>query len=542
MIIRKQLYRFYNNKKLFGISFVVLLMLIIVLPRYFLFDSVRNRRLMGDDILYVNVADNLREGDGLTSDILMYRQILTYGPPYGAPYRYEEWDDVSHPIHNVGPIQPLFLAAVYGITSAHPPSWYFVAVVANTIVTMLVIVTFYLFARRLFNRDTACMATIAAAMLTSVFWYSMEAAPFPLLLLFIMLTFNVATRASTAKGWIAVGALAALAHLTHPLALLLILSLILWRWSEKRFKDSMLLVASYLAVMMPWMVWNQISFGDFTLGTGIPLYSILGLFGINAGSVETATTFSTYSGYLNSLWFIPAELMRTYHTVYLLPLLLFSVFGFIRYRAKKILVPQFIFFVLSLISYVGIAFSTFRVAVETRYLVPAFLLLLPLSIYGFIRFASIIFNQVKIHSHATVAYLACASIVLPLLIAMPASLSTMTKDLNTQYESHAETAEFVHFHEWLREQNAPEEAVVLTNDPYTTYLASGLKSLHVQTEEADLELLTWLVDRYDAYYIVVYWFPTHPETARQAFLQLGDGTNAVEIYSSANIRCYGFIH
>ena len=524
----------------------MLLLSLFVLSRY-PFISLLERSRVGDDLLYVSVADNLRKGNGLASDILIWRQILAKTPTGETTYRYEEWEEVSHLIHNVGPIYPLFLAAVFIVSSAHSPSWYIVAVLANSAVAILVIAAIYLFALRIFDRKTALLASIAAALLPSLYWYSMQARPLPLFFLLVIFAFIAASRASGVKGWLLVGALAAVAHLTHGLGILIIATFLLWCLIERRFKDSLFLMIPYVGLMLPWMIRNQLIFGDFTLGTAIPATTILGLFGIKYGYISSqgVSTTSNFS-VLQVLFNMHNDLTQRYNMEYVPLLLFFAICGLYWYRNRRVLVPQFIFLILSLLGYLCIAFVTNRATPETRYLMGSFLVLLPLSMYGFINIVFASFSKVSIWltkqgmevSPTLLTNIARTGIILLLLGGMVISLVDFAADLDETNKTYAETSEELQLHELLRQRQLPETTVLLTNNPYITYLYTGMESLYLRSEEANVTQIEWLIVRYDVDYIVIYCYQNHPPEARSQLNLLARNPGITVIYSAPSIRLY----
>lgn len=535
---------YHPSKRTVNVAFVVLLLSLFVLSRY-PFISLVKRSWLGDDLLYVNMADNLRKGNGLATDILIWRQILAQTPTGETTYRYEEWEEVSHPIHNVGPIFPSFLAAVFIVSSAHPPSWYIVAVLANSAVAMLVVAAIYLFALRIFDPKTALLASIAAALLPSLYWYSMQTDPLPLFFLWVILAFIAASRASGVKGWLLVGALAAIAHLTHGLGILIIATFLLWCLIERRFKDSLFLMISYVGLMLPWMIRNQLIFGDFTLGTAIPATAILGLFGIKYGSYNSASAISAANnfGVLEVLLNMNNELVRLYDMGYIVPLLFFAICGFYWHRNRRVLVPQFIFLILSLLGYIYMAFATNRAGLETRYLMCSFLVLLPLSMYGFINivFASSKLKTVEQGKKASPTILTKiyrTGIILLLLGVMLISLVSFAANLDAENKAYAATSEELQVYELLRQQQLPETTVVLTNEPYIIYLYTGMKSLYLHSEKANVTQIEWLIDRYDVDYIVIYRYQNQPPEARSQLDLLARNPGITEIYSAPSIRFY----
>ncbi len=288
------------NKRPIIITLVVLFVLVFV-SRYPMLDSTVNKVWWNwDDSYYINVADNIRQGNGFNLNILEYNQVLTKNPD-GVIYHYSDFDYVGRPYYFSGPMYPLFLATIFFISSAQPQNWYVIAAIGNLVLTGFVVISIYFLARRLFNSHIALIASIVAALLPSLYWYSIRPLPYPLLFLFVVLAFIVANKANSSAGskwWLLVGALSALAHLTHGSGLIVILTFLIWRITKRRFKDSLFLVIGYLLLMLPWMLRNQLLLGDFGLGLAIPSKTILSWFGINYGipsSISAVTAINNFN-------------------------------------------------------------------------------------------------------------------------------------------------------------------------------------------------------------------------------------------------------
>lgn len=544
---------FPSNKRTVIIALLVSVLLLFVLLHYPL-ASLAQRSWLGDDLLYVNLAENLRKGNGLTSDIVVWSQILSSGPAGETIYRYQEWGAVIHPVNNVGFIYPAFLAAVFSIFSAQPPSWYFMATVVNTIISLLVIIAASLFAFKLFDRRTAILTAFAVALLPSLYWYSMQSDPLSLFYLFVILTFALASKASGIKSWLLVGAFAAVAHLTHGSGILLIGSLFLWCLIERRFKDSLFLMLSYISLMLPWFVRNQLFFGDFSLGTSIPASTIFGWFGIKYGASASSLTFSGATApsftILQVLSNMYGELTNLYNMGYILLLLFFAICGIYWYRYKRLLTPQFIFIILSILGYIQLAFTTNRATPETRYLMASFLVLLPLSMFGFVKtvYAALrqfevklfgLFRRIPTFKFSKIAGI---SAVLLLMAVMLLSLLSFAIQLDSTNRMYAVTNDEIQVANLLKQQSS--QTVLLTNEPLITYLHTGLASMYLHSDQTNVTQIEWLIGRYNVSYVVIYNYENLTQDSRLQFDLLTNKPNVKLIYSSQEIHLFnvtGFV-
>jgi len=110
--------------------------------------------------------------------------------------------------------------------------------------------------------------------------------------------------------------------------------------------------------------------------------------------------------------------------------------------------------------------------------------------------------------------------------------------LDKTNKAYAETSNEMQLYELLRQRQLSETTVLLTNEPYITYLYTGMKSLYLCSEEANVTQIEWLIDRYDADYIVIYRYQNQPPEARKQLNLLVRNPGITEIYSAPSIRLY----
>jgi hypothetical protein len=191
--------------------------------------------------------------------------------------------------------------------------------------------------------------------------------------------------------------------------------------------------------------------------------------------------------------------------------------------------------VLSVLSYIYLAFATNNVTVETKYLMSSFLVLLPLSMYGFNSLMSIHFSKLK-NRVQTAARVGTILLFLGILVISLVSFNIhIDKDFN---KPNAETSAEIQFHEWLRQQNLSRAAVVLTNAPHVLYLRTGLKSLYLDSTSANSTQIEWLIDRYNVDYIAIYNYNFQPLEALLQLERILSSPAITETYSTQSIRFY----
>jgi hypothetical protein len=237
------------------------------------------------------------------------------------------------------------------------------------------------------------------------------------------------------------------------------------------------------------------------------------------------------------------ELVRLYAMGYIAPLLFFAICGLYWHRNRRVLIPQFILLILSLLGYVYMAFATNRAGPETRYLMCSFLVLLPLSMYGFISIVSASSKSRTVEEGKKVSPTRLTNIyrtgmVLLLLGIMAISLMSFCTGLDATNKAYAATSDELQVYELLRQQQLPETTVVLTNEPYITYLYTGMKSLYLHSEKANVTQIEWLIDRYDVDYVVIHNYQNQPPEARSQLDLLARNPGITEIYSALSIRLF----
>ena len=519
--------KFYLQKR--TLFLILLFSTLTILSRVWMLDSSLNRVWwLWDDALYISVADSLRKGQGFMINFLEYNDLVvrTYTPHKILGYKYEVYESVSHPLRTHGPIYPMLLSFVFFMFSAEPSNWYYLAILTNMCITVFIAIIMYFFALRIYDHTTALLSSIIVVLLPPVYWFSLRALPHPLLFLLTLLTFHVANKASTYKMWFFTGILVALTHLTYPQGVLVFIALFIWCMYKKYVKELLVMITSYIVALFPWLLRNYLVFNDPFEGLAIPLKPILMFFGIEYGSKFYVSVWSWSINPLNVIAYIPKELIGLYHMNYVLFLLPFTILGFFTLRDKKILVPQFLFVLFSFLSYIYLGFATSREFVETKYLIPSFLLLLPLSIHGLLRVSHLAVRHLK-------KFLACVMITM-LLIVGAVNLTdfaiSLDKSINKPF---SEKANERHFHEWLRSQNlVKEDDVVLTNAPHVLFLRTGLHGLLIPTKLlSNNSLVCYLINKYNVSYIVSYYSKIDKQFLSSYY-------DITELYSSGNIFLY----
>ncbi len=216
-------------------------------------------------------------------------------------------------------------------------------------------------------------------------------------------------------------------------------------------------------------------------------------------------------------------------------LVVLSFVGLLKYKDKRALMPYFIFFMLSIFSYIYLAYAIKSSTIETKYLMASFLLLIPLSVYGFVRFASIQSSKINQRLRLAFRIISFAFFIGILVVSLVNFNIHINNDFN---KPMAETVDQMQFHAWVRQQNLSKNVVVLTNAPHVLYLRTGLSSLYLDSTNANSTLIESLIYKFGIDYIAIYNYDYHSFIAISQLNQVLLDYGAIEMFSSQSIRFY----
>jgi len=532
-----------DNKKVTIIISIVVIALFVVLSRLPMFDSTFSRVWwLWDDCFYINVANNLLQGNGFNLSILEYRQVMIPVPGGGIgelTYNYGLWDWAGRPYYFSGPIYPLFLAMIYFISSASPTDWYLYGAIANFIIVTGIITIVYFAAVELFDRKVAILSVILISLLPYLYQFSMRVLPYPLLCLFILLAFVMAYRATRVRDWIWVGVFMALAHLTHPSGIVVVVTFITLCSVRRNYKGLLVLISVYLCVMSPWLIRNQIVFNDMMFGLAIPLASILSWFGVEHGllgakyvaiaSKLSFNVFGVYSHMIDEFWNIYKMLG---FVIAIIPL---AIFGIYKYPQKKIIASVLIFLPISLLSYLWLSISSGTIAIETKHLLPFFILIIPFAMYGFLKYVAILATKFKKQEIKT-WYIFNIVIIIGISVATIVAFNIYFH--NEFNKPMALQPAEVQFHEWVRGQGIEEDAIIMSNSPHVLYLRTGLPSIYLWTNGFNIEETREVINKYGVKYLAIYVYDKHQRGVRNRLDTIEEEYGAIELFNNESVHFY----
>jgi len=326
------------NKYLSGKDFAIVLfsLSLFFIASLQLFNDANNWMLYKyDDVDHLSYSYNLFHGNGLQKGIIdLEANTLDKNIPALSKH-----DEINTHLIGKNPFYFVLLGVWLYSLGANFENWFFYGSIFNLILTSLCIVAFYMLAKKCFGLGVALFTTPILATMPGLIWFAVRIRPDVLLLLLIILGIYAGLRKITPSNAVITGVLVALAHFTHPLGLVLGLSILIFYLAKRKFGESALLFITWLTVLVPWLIRNYLIFGDPIRGFGLPIprsiLTYLGLASSDAPQLEvypdsfhSISVIDTLSGMVN-------EFSNLYGMEYFLLFISLSIVSFISFFSLK---------------------------------------------------------------------------------------------------------------------------------------------------------------------------------------------------------------
>jgi hypothetical protein len=386
---RKSIKKYINVKDLSVIIFSISILYIGSLQ---IFEGANNWLFYKyDDSEHLNIAYNFIHGNGLRSDTIdLEANSLEKNIP-----ALQKAEEISSHLVGKNPLYFVFLGSWLYITGADYSNIFFYGSLFNLMLTALCIASFYFFVKKYFGFEIALLATPLLASIPALVWFSVRIRPDILLFLLVIITLYFAGKKATNFNVIGSAIFVALAHFTHPLAILLGVAVLVSYLLRKKLKASILFVSTWIIIMIPWLIRNYLMFEDPIRGFGMPIpRELLIAFGIVAPDSKVLDVYpaefhrvsliDTLQGMINNF-------SNVYGMEYFLIFVSLSLIAFVSFKALRI-GPNNIFrnkipFVIGLVFYsLGIYLITSgHVFVNNLIVQSLFMFVIPLSMVLFIK-------------------------------------------------------------------------------------------------------------------------------------------------------------
>ena len=134
-----------------------------------------------DDANHIGAAYNLFNGKGYTNS------YLNFGPANADnSHLIQYYNTIDQPIHEKGPIYSLLLGLWLKITLASPVNWYQSAQIFNLMLSSLLLIVYFYWAKNSFGINAATFSIFVLAAMPFVFWPASRVLTEPLFYIFIV--------------------------------------------------------------------------------------------------------------------------------------------------------------------------------------------------------------------------------------------------------------------------------------------------------------------------------------------------------------------
>ena len=223
-----------------------------------------------DDAYHLNVANNLRNGNGFVNS------VAGYLVSYSFTDLIKKFPNVSNPFNGYGPIYHILLAGFLIITSPDGSQLYYTGSIFNTILTSCFFIIYFIFSMKYFGRTVAFFSSLVVVMLPNMVSYSVNVLLYPIVFIFIISALFFLKQ--NTQNYFLFGLFSGLAHLVHPLGVIPGISYSVFLLSERKFKGALIVFGTSTIVLIPWLIRNILTFDSLGKGFAIPFASRLNNF------------------------------------------------------------------------------------------------------------------------------------------------------------------------------------------------------------------------------------------------------------------------
>ena len=271
-----------NSLKLVQNSFLknryyvdIILICVIIILNVFFASMLRDTAIITvnswyDDAYHLNVANNLRNGNGFVNSVAGYLHSYSFADLI------KNFPNVSNPFNGYGPIYHILLAGFLIIISPDGSQLYYTGSIFNTILTSCFFIIYFIFSSKYFGRTVAFFSSLVVVMLPNMVSYSVHVLVYPVVFIFIISALFFLKQ--NTQNYFLFGLFSGLAHLVHPLGVIPAISYSVFLLSERKFKGALIVFGTSTFVLIPWMIRNILTFDSLGKGFAIPFASRLNNF------------------------------------------------------------------------------------------------------------------------------------------------------------------------------------------------------------------------------------------------------------------------
>lgn len=237
---------------------------------YTLRESILDIMFLGDDPIYIMVANNFREDKSFTRDYLgeyvfweeSYDNIIKKYPA-----------SITTPDPGKGPTYIILVGSVFELLDTSQKDLQLHASVFNNCISSLFVILFFFLTRRYFGLKIAFLSSVMVLFLPYFEFYSVFVRPHMLMYTFSLCAFFFLQK--NKLHYAMFGLFVGLAHLTHPFGIILGFSYIVFLLLNREVRGMMIAFIAWQLTLLPLLIKNYIDFGDIGIGLYLPFSHML---------------------------------------------------------------------------------------------------------------------------------------------------------------------------------------------------------------------------------------------------------------------------
>lgn len=474
-------------------------------------DSTVNEVLRNaDDVMHLSLANNWARGN--------LHEVSV--PSLSRDFTTEEFLSFQPKISYRTSWPPLYHMTLGGLNSLISPDAGFSFIHAsyfNTILTSLLLISLFFLIRKYFGNYVGFISCIILAISFNLIWHSVHISPRPLAYLLIVLSFFFLERKKS--NYILFAVFGGLAQLSHILAVVPVVSYIIFLLFHREYKGSLLIFSIFTAILSPMMIHNLFTFGNFGLSLGIPgSRFISGLFGFteniqkldyyNLRELPFSDFFLSFPSQFQQLSMNTIEFLTIFGTIGIITITILSLlknkinFMFLKgiEKNKISLIHYSLFYiVIGTLVYYWVATQVDYIP-NLRYFFPIFFLLVPIAVFLMIKILNYVISSKIKKSHFLVITSIGLVLFIPAFYEMDLSIDAIN-EFNISSSLSKKIPQYEITHNWIV-NNLPRDTSVVTNHPRFLFLGTGLDSIPMPI---DFRIYSdKFLDNYETKFIVLY--------------------------------------
>ena len=258
----------------YDISLMAVLVAIVIILALQIYPTHNSTVYNYDDTVYMNVANNLLQGNGLNISLVF--PVTNY---WGASLFHLSYDTnlilkqfpSLYSAYDIAPLYFLIFAGYLVITKANPVNWVMIGSIFNIVIFNIFICLYFLWVKKHFGRIISFVSSVIIVCTPTFLIHLTLVEMHPLTWLFMLITFYFIK--NTRRDYILFGIFSAFAVLSDQVGIIVILAYSTFLIVKKELVGLSYVLGTWFFLVLPWMIYSHIHYNDLGAGLGIPFSS-----------------------------------------------------------------------------------------------------------------------------------------------------------------------------------------------------------------------------------------------------------------------------